>query len=90
MFLREEAVQPGRGLKSTFMPDVLKAPKLKGSDTEDLFLQDDPNFNIFTETRDLMPSYSRPIGTVGLGLPGPQVLWLSQLPFFPTEHQTLM
>lgn len=61
----------------------------QSSKAQDLFLQDDPNFNIFTETRDLVPSYSRPIGTVGLGLPGPQVLWLS-LPFFPTEHQTLM
>jgi hypothetical protein len=67
LLLREEAVQPGRGLKSTFMPDELKAPKLKDRGTESLSLQDDPSFNIFPETRDLVPSCSRPIGTVGLG-----------------------
>lgn len=67
LFLREEAVQPGRGLQPTFMPDMLKAPKLQDSRIEGLFLLDGSNFNIFTETRDLVPSYSRSIGTVGVG-----------------------
>lgn len=54
LFLREEAVQPGRGLQPTFMPDMLKAPKLQDSRIEGLFLLDGSNFNIFTETRDLV------------------------------------
>lgn len=50
------------------MPDTLKAPELKDSGTKGLFLQDDPNVNVFTETRDLVPSCGRRVGTGGLGV----------------------
>lgn len=68
-----------------------KVPKLQDSGTARLLLQDVPNFSLFIETRDLVPSCGRSVGTVGLGAAwSPQALWLSQLPFFPVEHQTLM
>lgn len=62
LFLREKAAQPDSGVPSPLS-------WLQGSKAQGLLVmkgfQDIPNLNILTETRDLVPSCSRPMGACG-------------------------